>query len=145
MGVWIAGGVRELEGLENGEDWGVRTRFRFPSTFTHFATNRPRQVGSCEIIMYSAKLQVTFFILVHLPCIHLLHSVQHTALDTTLFPHILQGLILQSAIAFPVPLTIILVSPIFTFNRLPLHFSTFGTSPLNPPNFCSSMYKNVVQ
>ena len=119
MGGWIAGGVRELKGLENGENWGVKTHFRFSSTFTHFATNRPRQVCSCEIVMYSAKLQVTLFILVHLPCIHLLHSVQHSALDTTLFPHIPQGLILQSAITFSVPLTIILVSPIFAFNRMP--------------------------
>ena len=58
---------------------------------------------------------------VHLPCIHLLHSVQHTALDTTLVPHIPRGLILLSAIAFSVGLllTIILVLPIFTFNSLP--------------------------
>ena len=109
------------------------------------ASSRPRQVCLREIVMYPVKLQV-IFILVHLPCIYLLHSVQHTALDTTLFPHIPQGLILLSAVAFSVPLTIILVFPIFALIPcLPLHFSTFGTSPLNPPNFLSSVYKNVVQ
>ena len=57
-------------------------------------------------IKWRAKLQVTFFILVHLPCIHSLHSEQHTALDTIPFPHIPNGSILLRAIAFPVLLTI---------------------------------------
>ena len=30
QGGWIAEGVRELEGLEDGKDRGVKTRFRFP-------------------------------------------------------------------------------------------------------------------
>ena len=80
MGGWIAGRVRELEGLENGKDWGLKTRFQFPLHFhtfcnKSFASSRPRQVCLREIVMYPAKLQVAFFILVHLPCIHLLHRV----------------------------------------------------------------------
>ena len=45
-----------------------------------------------------AELQVTFIIFVHLPCIHFLHCVQHTALDPTLFPCIPQGSILLKTI-----------------------------------------------
>ena len=44
MGGGIAVGVRKFDGLENGEDWGGwKPRFRSPSTFTHFASNRSRQ------------------------------------------------------------------------------------------------------
>ena len=65
-----------------------------------------------------AELQDTFFIFVHLPCIHFVHCAQHTALDPTLFPHIPQGSILLKTISPFVPLTIILVFPTYTFNPL---------------------------
>ena len=79
------------------------------------------------------------FILLHLPCIHLLHKLQHTALDTALFPLIPQGLILLSAVLPSTLLSIALaVSILLLIPCLPMHFSSFGTSPLNPPSFCFS-------
>ena len=73
-----------------------------------------------------AELQVGFFNFVHLPCIRFIHCVQHTALDPTLFLHILQESILLKTISPSVPLTIILVFPTFRFNPLSsnalLHF-----------------------
>ena len=121
-------GGQGFERLKNDENWGGGNPFLIPP---HLHTFRDKSFTSsrpCQIVMYPAKLQVTFFILVPFPCIHLLHNVQHTALDTALFADIPQGSILLSAIAFSVlvPLTIILVVPIFTFNPLPsialLHF-----------------------
>ena len=51
MGGWIAVGVRELEGLENNEDWGGwKPVFNPPSTFIHFTSNRPRQVGRVKFV-----------------------------------------------------------------------------------------------
>ena len=71
-----------------------------------------------------AELQVTFYIFVHLPCIHFVHCVhfthcvQHTALDPTLFPHMPQGSILLRTISSFVPFTVILVFPTCSFNPL---------------------------
>ena len=54
MGGWIAVGIRELERLKNGEDWGLETRFRSllhlhtfrvkSSASNLLTSNRPRQI-----------------------------------------------------------------------------------------------------
>ena len=48
MGGWIAVGVREFKGLESGDFDGWKPVFDPALIFTHFASNRPRQ-----IVMYS--------------------------------------------------------------------------------------------
>ena len=116
---WTAVGVRELEGLENDENWRVETRFRSPlhhHTFRDKSSASSLFASNCHVPCQTTGYLLHFGAsLIHSFIIQgATHCVRHNPL-----PHIPQGSISPSAIAFSVPLTIILVFPIFAFDPLP--------------------------